>query len=117
MQKLNLKTIALLHGLSLPIFLCQAEEIHLTDGFSHIAVKESHGQGIPKGTSIQASISGHYLMASFIENLGEVSVEITTPTGDYVQANSCITPNGLMFYIPLAGDYGDGLIPLICFAL
>lgn len=105
MQKFNLKTIALLLGLSLPIFLCQAEEIHLTDGFSHIAVKESHVQGIPKGTSIQASISGHYLMVSFIENLGEVSVEITTPTGDYVQANSCITPNGLMFYIPLAGDY------------
>ena len=87
------------------------------DGYSHIQIMEAHVHGIPKGTSIQASISGHYLMVSFTENLGEVSVEIATPTGDYVQANSCITPNGLMFYIPLAGDYGDGLIPLICFAL
>ena len=41
----------------------------------------------------------------FTENLGQVAIKITTATGGYVQADSCITPNGLQFYIPIAGDY------------
>ena len=105
MQKLNLKTIALLLGLSFPTLFCQAETIYLADGHSHITVKESHVQGIPKGSTIQAFINGHTLTVVFTENLGEVAVDITSVTGGYVQADSCLTPNGLMFYIPDAGDY------------
>ena len=95
----------MLLGLSLPTLICQAETINLADGFSHITVQEAQVQGIPKGTTIQASINGHYLTIAFTENLGEVTVEINTPTGDYVQSDSCLTPNGLMFYIPNTGDY------------
>lgn len=103
MQKFNLKQLVLLLGLSLSAVWCYGSAS--ADGYSHIQIMEAHVQGIPKGTSIQASISGHYLMVSFIENLGQVTIEITTPTGGYVQTDSCLTPNGLMFYIPLAGDY------------
>ena len=69
-----------------------------------IIKKLIHGSS-DKSNAIIASLNGHCLTVVFNENLGEVDVEITTTTGGYVQANSCITPNGLMFYIPLAGDY------------
>ena len=77
----------------------------MTDGYSHINVKESHVQEAPKGSSIQASISGHTLMVSFTENLGQVAVEITTATGMPVDSSATLTPNGIQFHIPLAGDY------------
>jgi hypothetical protein len=71
-----------------------------------IDLKESTGlSGLDKSNSIIATLNDNVLIVVFTENLGEVSVEITTSTGGYVQANSCITPNGLMFYIPFAGDY------------
>ena len=44
-------------------------------------------------------------MVVFTENLGEVVVEISSATGSYVQTDSSLTPIGLQFYIPLAGDY------------
>ena len=76
-----------------------------TDGVP-IALKESTGlSGLDKSNSIIATLNDNVLIVVFTENLGEVDVEITTTTGGYVQANSCLTPNGLMFYIPLAGDY------------
>ena len=61
--------------------------------------------GSEKGNSILATLNSHILMVVFTENLGEVVVEISTATGGYVQTDSCLTPNGLQFYIPLAGDY------------
>ena len=71
-----------------------------------ISVTQSVPQsGSEKSNSIIATISGHYLTVVFTENLGQVSVEITTDTGNYVQIDSCLTPNGIQFYIPLAGDY------------
>ena len=63
-----------------------------------------HG-GTDKSGSIVPTINGKVLSVSFTENLGQVDIEVTTSTGGYVQANSCITPNGLQFYIPNAGDY------------
>ena len=76
-----------------------------TDGVP-INLKELGGlSGLDKSNSIIATLNDNVLIVVFTENLGEVSVEITTSTGGYVQANSCLTPNGLMFYIPLAGDY------------
>ena len=61
--------------------------------------------GLDKGLCIMPTINGHYLTVVFTENLGSVSVEITTANGGYVQVDSCMTPNGLQFYIPNTGDY------------
>ena len=44
-------------------------------------------------------------MVTFTENLGQVAVEITTAAGASVDCASTITPNGLQFSIPNAGDY------------
>ena len=92
-------------GLLLPIAWCDAYSIHTKDGTSNISIKEATVQSAPRGSSIHASINGHALMVAFTENLGQVSIEITTSTGGYVQTDSCLTPNGIQFYIPLAGDY------------
>ena len=105
MQKYNLKQIILLLGFLLPAVWCDAIVTNVEDGLSHILIKEGTVQGMPKGTSIQATIEGHYLTVVFTENLGQVAIEINTSTGGYVQVDSCMTPNGLQFYIPLAGDY------------
>lgn len=75
-------------------------------GGGSILVKKTaqHG-GTDKSGSIVPTINGKVLSVSFTENLGQVDIEVTTSTGGYVQANSCITPNGIQFYIPNAGDY------------
>jgi len=75
------------------------------DGYEPIPVKEAAVQSSPRGSSIQASINGHSLMVTFTENLGQVAVEITTAAGASVDCASTITPNGLQFSIPNAGDY------------
>lgn len=105
MQKHKLKIYVLLLGLLSLATWQQVHAFNLSDGYSHINVKEAHVEGIPKGFSIQASINGHYLTVAFTENLGQVDIEITTATGGYVQATSSLTPNGIMFYIPNTGDY------------
>lgn len=105
MQKLNLKQLVLLLGLMLPAVWCGANDANSIDGYSQIFIKEGGIQGMPKGSSIQASLTGHYLTVAFTENLGQVAIEITTATGDHVQTDSCLTPNGLQFFIPLVGDY------------
>jgi len=66
--------------------------------------KASYG-GLDKSSTITPTINGHVLTVVFSENLGQVSIEITTSMGGYVQADSCLTPNGIQFYIPNAGNY------------
>lgn len=105
MRHLKIKQFILLCGLFLPTVWCGANDTISFDGLSHIEIKEGIVQGAPKGSTIQASVNGHMLTVAFTENLGEVAVEITSTAGGYVQADSCLTPNGLMFYIPFAGDY------------
>lgn len=74
-------------------------------GTPKLTIIKSHHAGSDKSGSISASINGHYLTVAFTENLGQVAVEITTANGGYVQTDSCLTPNGLQFYIPNTGDY------------
>ena len=107
MQQTKFKTIILLLALILPTAWCGANGtvINVIDGIGHITIKEAGVQGMPKGSSIQASINGHYLTVSFTENLGQVAISVTTDTGPLVDCTSTPTPNGIQFYIPLAGDY------------
>ena len=106
MQKhVNLKHVTLLLGLLLTAVWCGAREIGLKDGFSNINIKEGNVQGVPRGSSIQASIDGHVLTVAFTENLGQVDIEVATASGISVQFTSTPTPNGIQCYIPNAGDY------------
>ena len=77
----------------------------MQDGYSHIQIKESQVQSEPKGSSIQASIDGHWLSVVFLKNLGQVYIEILHDGGGEAQSQSTPTPNGVDFYIPFAGSY------------
>ena len=70
------------------------------DGTSILVIERTSHSSSEKGMAIHASIDGHYLTVVFTENLGQVAIEITTANGGYVQVDSCMTPNGLQFYIP-----------------
>ena len=99
------KWLVLLLFLSLQKTWCGATTILLTDGYSAIQVKESHVQSVPKGSSIQASINGHTLTVVFTENLGQVTVDVTTVSGNPVTCMSTYTPNGVILYVTDTGDY------------
>jgi hypothetical protein len=58
-----------------------------------------------RGNSIIPTLNGHLLTVVFSENLGQVTVEVTTASGTPVDGTSTITPNGIQIYIPNAGDY------------
>ena len=105
MRKHKLTLLLLLFGFILPATWCDARGTNLTDGYSHIQIKESNVQGTPRSSSIQATINGHALTVSFTENLGQVAISVTTSTGSVVECLSTITPNGVILYIPNAGDY------------
>ena len=71
-----------------------------------IELKESTGvSGSDRSSSITPVINGHVLTVAFIENMGQVTVEVTTTSGASVQCLSVLTPNGLQVYIPNAGNY------------
>ena len=92
-------------ALLLPTAWGNANVSIVSDGFSHITIKEAKVQHTPKGSTINASINGHTLMVSFSQNIGQVAVEITTATGATVDCLTTMTPTGFQCYIPDAGDY------------
>lgn len=71
-----------------------------------LEVKEKvlHGS-FDKSGSIVPTLDGHVLTVVFNENLGQVSIEVSTISGASVQFLSVLTPNGLQVYIPNAGNY------------
>ena len=105
MQRDNLKRKFIMLCLLLPIAWCTANTINAVDGFSHINIQESHVQGIPKSSSIDATINGHQLTVTFLENLGNVQVEVTTATGGTVDLTDIWTPNCYHANITTTGSY------------
>lgn len=71
-----------------------------------IEIKKGASVSTPdKGSSIQATIDGHYLSVVFLENLGNVNIEIVRiPSSDEI-IESTPTPNGVVFYIAATGNY------------
>ena len=76
-----------------------------TDGYSAIQIKESCVYGVPRGSSILASINGNTLTVTFTENLGDVQIDITTASGGAVSYGHVWTPDSYIAYIPNTGDY------------
>lgn len=71
-----------------------------------IELTESTGvSSSDKSGSINSIINGYVLTVMFCENMGQVSVEVSTAAGASVQCLSVLTPNGLQVYIPNVGDY------------
>lgn len=91
--------------------LCHANNVTETqnekDGHQvSIELTESTGaSSSDKSNAITPFINGHVLIVAFSENLGQVSVEVTTIAGATVECLSVLTPNGLQVYIPNTGTY------------
>ena len=101
----TIKHFILLLGFILPASWGSAIGTQMQDGYSHIQIKESQVQGEPKGSSIQASVDGHWLSVVFLENLGQVNIQVSRVNGGDSQIQSSPTPNGMDFYIQSTGDY------------
>ena len=56
-------------------------------------------------SSIFADINGHSLTVAFSQNLGEVSIDISTASGATIFCLSIQTPTGYQYYIPTTGSY------------
>ena len=107
MQKtiISFKQFILLLIIILSVAWCGAATIRSTDGNSAIQIKESHVQGTPRSSTIQASIDGHMLTVVFTENIGLVEIDITTAEGLSVYYTMRNTPNGIVYNIPDTGDF------------
>ena len=79
--------------------LCYAHGVARTevkgDGTPSIVIIKAQCGGTDKSNSIIPSINGNVLSVLFSENLGQVTVEITTVAGATVDYASTITPNGI----------------------
>ncbi len=96
----------MLLGLLLPTIEYQAKEINLTDGGNPIVINESCVQSTPRGSTIQASINGHYLMVNFTQNIGNVTMELDVASGPMLfNYPSVQTPDSYQFYLNQTGDY------------
>lgn len=58
-----------------------------------------------KANSIYASVDGHTLSVVFLENLGQVNVEVVSVAGWEVATRMSPTPNGVDIYIANTGSY------------
>jgi hypothetical protein len=106
MHKHNVKIIAMLLGLLLPTIEYQAKEINLTDGGNPIVINESYVQSTPKGTTIQASIDGHWLSVTFTQNIGTLTMELEKVSGPVIFNYPTVqTPDSYQFYLNQTGDY------------
>ena len=71
-----------------------------------IELTESTGvSSSDKSGSIGSIIDGHVLTVVFTENLGHVTVEVTTTGGAVVETAGLYTPNGACLHIPDTGSY------------
>ena len=105
MRETKLKSLLLWIVFLLPITWCGAKSLNYFDGYSHINIKEADVQGVPKSSSIDASINGHTLSIVFLENLGQVTIDVSLVAGGEVETQSTPTPNGVNIYIASTGSY------------
>lgn len=105
----NVTRIVLMLCFILSGAFCSANGVEGTkekgDGITIDIIEVTSNVGINRSNSIIPTINGHVLSVAFTENMGQVSVEVTTTAGVSVQCLSVLTPNGLQVYIPNAGTY------------
>ena len=101
LRKKNIVTIVMLMTAS----YCVANKTLVSDGHSAVQIKHGKVEHSPKDSSILASINGHTLTVTFLENLGNVQIEITTATGGRVDYGHIWTPDSYIAYITYTGDY------------
>lgn len=106
MRQTKIKQFILLFGFLLPTVWCGAIGTYSKDGDSHIEIKQSHVQGAPKGSTIQASLDGHWLSVTFTQNIGTLTMELEKVSGPVIFNYPTVpTPDSYQFYLNQTGDY------------
>ena len=105
MQKVRSKPFLLLLGMFLLVICFKAGASCMQDGFHPITVYESTVQGVPRGNTIQASITGHYLTVTFTQDIGAVTMELDKVNGPNIFGFQTVTPESFGFYLNQTGDY------------
>ena len=70
-----------------------------------VLAKKSGDEKTNIAESISADINGHSLTVAFLQNIGQVSIEIANVFGVTLNIEATDTPSGYMYYIPLTGNY------------
>ena len=105
MRREKNKSFILLFGLLLFTSSSEAVGINSIDGYSHITVQQANTHGTPRSPSIHAFLNDHYLTVSFSQDFGQVTIEVTTASGLFVDSVNLLVSTGWQFYIPDEGDY------------
>ncbi len=107
----KVKQMILLLSMIIPATFCNAGnlfkiEFGKDDGSQKIVILKSQHGGTDKSGCIEAYCDGHYLTVAFLENLGQVTVEISAvDDGLIVDYMTMTTPNGYQYYIVNTGTY------------
>ena len=102
---IRLKQLIVVFALMLPVTWGGATSIHSIDGYSAIQIKEAHVSGTPRGSTIQASITGHYLTVTYTQGIGTVTMELDKVNGPNIFSFQAVTPDSFGFYLNQTGDY------------
>ena len=97
MQKVKSKLFLLLLGMILPITFYEASASCLLNRDHPIQIKEAHVSSTPKGSTIQASIDGHYLSVTFTQDIGTLTMELDKVSGPMFFSYPVITPDSYQF--------------------
>ena len=106
----KITTLILMLCLVLSGALCYAHNVTRIknvkgEGAPVIIITKAHHGGNDKSGSIVPSIYDHVLSVVFNDNLGQVTVDVSTTSGAQIDCLSVLTPNGLQVYIPNVGNY------------
>lgn len=104
----KLKTLIFMFVLLFTATVCHANWTNPQDNGdgTPIYIKQSVGNNSnDRGQSINTFINGHNLTVAFSQNIGEVSIDISTASGATIFCLSVQTPTGYQYYIPTTGSY------------
>lgn len=104
----QLKTFVLMFVLLSTTTFCFAESVfpHETGDGVPVEIKHSASNNSnDRDISVNVYINGHYLIVSFLQNIGEVVIEISNEYGAVVNYEMTDTPTGYQYYIPATGNY------------
>ena len=101
LRKITIITIVMLMTATYSV----ANKTNVSDGPSAVQIKHNKVEHSPKDSSILASINGHTLTVTFLENLGNVQIDITTASGGAVSYGHVWTPDSYIAYITNTGSY------------
>lgn len=104
----KLKTLIFMFVLLFTATVCHANWTNPQDNGdgTPIYIKQSVGNNSnDRSQSISTFINGHSLTVAFSQNLGEVSIDISTTSGATIFCLSVQTPTGYQYYIPTTGSY------------